>query len=228
MPCSPTHATISATAVFLQSRFFQVPSDAQLFEAAKLIAGGAKRVLVVTIIEDGELTTRVKEHEPAEEFDKVPAHATEAAKVIGTGALRPGALVHEGARAYEAPALPAAHLCEHANEAPMTCPCPTGCYCKTRTCAPRKETVMRAEAWPFPWPEPTGPDSHYQTNGPVNGAVFTVEGHEFSVQPTDKDGMHTARMRFNVKCHTCGADLHHATTSPPSIIRGHLRSVRAR
>jgi hypothetical protein len=184
MPCSPTHATISATAVFLQSRFFQVPSDAQLFEAAKLNAGGAKRVLVVTIIEDGELTTRVKEHEPAEEFDKVLAHATEAAKVIGTGALRPGALVHEGARAYE------------------------------------------TSPWPFPWPEPTGPNSHYQTNGPVNGAVFTVEGHEFSVQPTDKDGVHTARMRFNVKCHTCSTELHHGTTSPPSIIRGHLRHAK--
>jgi hypothetical protein len=30
--------------------------------------------------------------------------------------------------------LQAAHLCHHANEAPMACPCSDGCYCKTRTC----------------------------------------------------------------------------------------------
>lgn len=29
-------------------------------------------------------------------------------------------------------------LCEHPNEAPNVCPCGPGCYCKTRTCAPRK------------------------------------------------------------------------------------------
>lgn len=30
-------------------------------------------------------------------------------------------------------------LCEHPNEAPNVCPCDPGCYCKTRTCAPRKK-----------------------------------------------------------------------------------------
>lgn len=27
-----------------------------------------------------------------------------------------------------------AMFCEHANECPLTCPCPSGCYCKTHTC----------------------------------------------------------------------------------------------
>ena len=26
-------------------------------------------------------------------------------------------------------------MCEHANEAPLVCPCVPGCYCTTRTCA---------------------------------------------------------------------------------------------
>ncbi len=28
-------------------------------------------------------------------------------------------------------------FCEHANEVPAQCPCESGCYCKTHTCAPR-------------------------------------------------------------------------------------------
>jgi hypothetical protein len=29
---------------------------------------------------------------------------------------------------------PHPHLCEHANECPLTCPCPPACYCRTNTC----------------------------------------------------------------------------------------------
>lgn len=28
----------------------------------------------------------------------------------------------------------AAHLCEHANEVPQSCPCPDDCYCRSHTC----------------------------------------------------------------------------------------------
>lgn len=31
----------------------------------------------------------------------------------------------------------AAHLCEHANEVPQSCPCPDDCYCRTHTCKDR-------------------------------------------------------------------------------------------
>ena len=37
------------------------------------------------------------------------------------------------------------HLCVHANECPATCPCKRGCYCKARTCDPRKR-LSRAQA----------------------------------------------------------------------------------
>ena len=38
-------------------------------------------------------------------------------------------------RKATAPA-PSPLLCEHANESPRVCPCPEGCYCKSRTCKP--------------------------------------------------------------------------------------------
>lgn len=33
----------------------------------------------------------------------------------------------------------AAHLCEHANEVPQACPCPSDCYCRSHTCKPRDD-----------------------------------------------------------------------------------------
>lgn len=29
-------------------------------------------------------------------------------------------------------------LCAHANEVPIVCPCDWDCYCKSRTCKPRR------------------------------------------------------------------------------------------
>lgn len=36
--------------------------------------------------------------------------------------------------------------CVHANEAPSVCPCPPGCYCATRTCAPKTRTKRHPQA----------------------------------------------------------------------------------
>lgn len=36
-------------------------------------------------------------------------------------------------------------FCEHANECPVSCPCPPNCYCKTHTCKPMHPTSIRAE-----------------------------------------------------------------------------------
>jgi len=32
--------------------------------------------------------------------------------------------------------------CEHANEVPHICPCSSGCYCKSNTCAERKSPAL--------------------------------------------------------------------------------------
>ncbi len=36
--------------------------------------------------------------------------------------------------------------CEHPNEAPISCPCKAGCYCKTRTCKPATEPAKKPYA----------------------------------------------------------------------------------
>jgi len=72
------------------------------------------------------------------------------------------------------------------------------------------------DEWPIPWEAP----------GP---ASFALDAHIFSVRPDD-GASHVGPARFLVECETCLLDgvplaLSRVTTSPPAVIRAHLRAV---
>lgn len=74
--------------------------------------------------------------------------------------------------------------------------------------------------WSFPWKQPI---SHYDTNGPSHALLFDLNGVSFYVEPTNRDGIHTARTRYLVECNTCKTVLHPSTTGTSHWIERHLK-----
>ena len=72
----------------------------------------------------------------------------------------------------------------------------------------------------FPWKEARSP---YETAGPEERKVFTINNITFIVNPTDERGRDTGRTRFKVACVECDCILHEATTGPSSYVLGHMK-----
>lgn len=49
-----------------------------------------------------------------------------------------------------------------------------------------------------------------------------IDGHNFKVESTGQQGIHTGRQRYKVMCTTCSQVIHEATTSASARIQQHL------
>ena len=72
----------------------------------------------------------------------------------------------------------------------------------------------------IPWPLPA---NVYADSGPPSGcAEFESEGVRWRVTATSKRGCDTGRVRYEVRCLTCGCVVHEATTGPQGWMEAHL------